>query len=416
MKQIHFSKRVYDAAVQLLQYGKLPDWMTASQKNRLKKRVLSGHYSLVPSSTGLKLTFDGLIVIPKEQIRKVLTKMYFHAESGRNGIHSFFDQIRQRFHGITRADVSTYLRGRAEHQRFEKERPKLYQPTIVHAPNQQWQIDYIIMNKNPWENLGFKYILTVVDVFSKYAFAFPTKTRESEEQEIALRHLFDAGYIPRLLKSDREFKTTLMKKLAKEYGFKLLWSSAYNPNSHAVIERFNQTLRNLIARWLEVHDTKIWLDVLQQLIYNYNHTKHSGTGERPADVYLDGDEKIIQRVDDNMEKIRKRAEKKLGLKNISPLKKGQYVRYALTAFPARRKEIMNRGNKRSYEPKWSSKIYEIVQVFKPRKTARVWEYRLEKVQKRFKHNELLPVENIDISYVRKPIYQRKFFNREKINK
>ena len=66
-------------------------------------------------------------------------------------------------------------------------------------------------------------------------------------------------------------------------------------NKQAIVERFHRTLRNLIQRYLDVYNTKKYIDVLPALIMNYNNTKHSTLKATPKSV-LDGKRKNKQNI------------------------------------------------------------------------------------------------------------------------
>ena len=54
-------------------------------------------------------------------------------------------------------------------------------PTLVFGPNEQWQMDLVDMQKLSKWNKGYKYLLTVIDVFSKVAWAEPIKSKSTKE-------------------------------------------------------------------------------------------------------------------------------------------------------------------------------------------------------------------------------------------
>ena len=54
-------------------------------------------------------------------------------------------------------------------------------PTLVFDRDEQWQMDLVDMQKLSRWNKGNKYLLTVIDVLSKYAWAVPIKSKSSTE-------------------------------------------------------------------------------------------------------------------------------------------------------------------------------------------------------------------------------------------
>jgi hypothetical protein len=207
-------------AIILLTTGKLPEVMPRMTRFRFRNRFLSGHYAVKDG----KLVYDNKLVVEDEKKNDILRELYSHPETSRNGIHSFFDQVRQRLEGITRKDIHEFLKGQRSYQVFEKEKPVLSQPIITHKPLDQVQMDYIDLKKLFHPNRGYRYCLVLIDVFSKYMWVYPCKTREAEELKVCLEHWFkEIKIIPKVLHSDREFVTNILRNLAKNYKFRAVW-------------------------------------------------------------------------------------------------------------------------------------------------------------------------------------------------
>ena len=283
------------------------------------------------------------------------------------------------------------------------------QPTILHHPKETYFMDFIDMHKYKWKNLGYSYVLTLIDGFSRYVFLYPTKTKEGAEQEICLRHLFGTlENVPKVLHGDGEFHSNYITGLGREFGFRSVWSSPYMPNGNAMIERLNKTLKEMIFQYFERHATEIWIDALQAIAYNINHTKHSITKKRPVDVFFGG-EVDIKRVDTTLKKYRHVTAQRLP--DIVPYKKNDMVRIAMKAFASYRKGVMLVGAK-SYKPHWSKDVYEISQVLMPRQEGRIITYRLRGLSRIVKHDQLLLVKKVDRSELNRPVYHEEFYSRE----
>ena len=59
-------------------------------------------------------------------------------------------------------------------------------PTLVLDRDEQWQMDLVDMQKLSRWNKGNKYLLTVIDVLSKYAWAVPIKSKSSQDMRLGL--------------------------------------------------------------------------------------------------------------------------------------------------------------------------------------------------------------------------------------
>ena len=154
----------------------------------------------------------------------------------------------------------------------------------------------------------------MIDGFSKFAWTVPLKTKTASEVAAALDDvLSNIPHSYTFFGSDRgsEFLTInkeLKRVLEDKHGLHTF--TLRGDIKSAVIERFNRTLKERIARYLTEHNNKIWINAVASITNNYNHTIHSSTGFAPADVNFENAEKIRQKLYGN--KINKKCKLKIG--------------------------------------------------------------------------------------------------------
>ena len=73
---------------------------------------------------------------------------------------------------------------------------------IVRAMDEEWEADLVIMNSLNKSNNGYNYILTVIDVLSKYAWVEPIKTKSLENLINAFERICKKGRQPEKLHAD----------------------------------------------------------------------------------------------------------------------------------------------------------------------------------------------------------------------
>ena len=134
------------------------------------------------------------------------------------------------------------------------------------------------------DNDGYKYILTVVDSLSKYAWVRPLKDKTATRTAGALRSIFGEGRIPPRLRTDRgrEFLGGAVQKLLSKNG--IVYFTSENPTKAAIVERFNRTLRGRMWRYFEATNTRRYVDVLQSMVDAYNRRVHRSIGMAPINV------------------------------------------------------------------------------------------------------------------------------------
>ena len=76
---------------------------------------------------------------------------------------------------------------------------------MVHQIDQQWQIDLVDVSKLSKHNNGFKFIMVMTDIFSKYAWLKPLKSKDRITIKNALGHIFsEIIKRPKVIQRDKE--------------------------------------------------------------------------------------------------------------------------------------------------------------------------------------------------------------------
>lgn len=104
----------------------------------------------------------------------------------------------------------------------------------------------------------------------------------------------------------------------------------------SIIERFNRTLKTRIERYFTEHNTKNWIDVLEQMTANYNNTEHRSIGMPPINVSYENRAAVFKKLYPNR-----------SLKVKCKLNLRDRVRIAL------KKNIFAKG----YKINWSDELY-----------------------------------------------------------
>ena len=91
---------------------------------------------------------------------------------------------------------------------------------IMRGIDETWQADLVDMKKYSSFNKGYKYILTIIDNLSKYAWAIPLKSKTGFELTTVFKNLFKQGRIPKNLHVDQgtEFYNVNVKKLLQAHN------------------------------------------------------------------------------------------------------------------------------------------------------------------------------------------------------
>lgn len=208
-----------------------------------------------------------------------------------------------------------------------------------------WQVDLMEMIPYAKVNKGYKYILTVIDVFSRYVWAMPVKSKSASAMSLAFSDLLKrVPFTPLHIQTDqgKEFYNKSVKAIFQKYGINHY--SVFSKYKCALVERFNRTLRQRLKRYFTYKSTKIWYDALDDIIRVYNETPHRGINNmRPIDVDKISESKLWQQ---------QQQQKTTTKKSSSPLSLGDFVRISHESGPFRKNFAQN----------WSEEIFVIVGV------------------------------------------------------
>ena len=88
-------------------------------------------------------------------------------------------------------------------------------PTVANSIDHQWAADLADMKNLSRYNKGVKYLLTVVDVLSKYAWVVPMKNKTGAEQKRAFESILKEGRKPLRLIKGVNFTTNRFKNISR---------------------------------------------------------------------------------------------------------------------------------------------------------------------------------------------------------
>ena len=153
------------------------------------------------------------------------------------------------------------------------------------------------MGKYGSKNKGYHWILTAVEILSRYAFAIPVHRKDGENMTKAIELLLEKfkrfGRYPNSIQFDegKEFYNVGIRKEFYNVGVRNLlkshdvnYFSMMSDKKAAVMEKFNRNLKAMMWKYFYSKGTYAWVDVLDELVENYNTTRHGSTLMKPSDV------------------------------------------------------------------------------------------------------------------------------------
>lgn len=157
----------------------------------------------------------------------------------------------------------------------------------VSEMDQQWQADLVEMIPFARDNGGHRYMLVVIDVFSRYAWAVPLKSKSARDVMEGFRSILDSPphRRPQFLQTDqgKEFENQTVREFLRS-NYQIEQFSVKSPFKAALVERLNRTLKARMWRYFTHRGTRRWIDILPQLLEAYNGSFHRILGRSPASV------------------------------------------------------------------------------------------------------------------------------------
>ena len=222
-----------------------------------------------------------------------------------------------------------------------------YQPKRTYLPiigeHGAFQCDLMFLDQFSRQNRGYNAILSVVNIPSRFGYAVPVKGKDDTLRAFkafVVEARKNGQDIVRL-ESDNgsEFVNRAFAAYLKKEG---IAHTTANPGDHrknGLIERFNQSLRGWIEKWLTEKQVNNWIDVMPQILEYYNTRKHKTTGVAPASMTEDDEDDLIHSQYEATQGARDQ---------INAIKPGDRVRVIL------HKKAFGKGRLR-----WSDSVYTI---------------------------------------------------------
>lgn len=248
---------------------------------------------------------------------------------------------------LSKKKVKTWLSSQLAyslHKPMKKKFPtRSYQTSGL---NDLWQMDLMEMIPYAKINKGYKYILTCIDVFSRYVRALPIKSKSAIDVAEAVNEMIK-NTTPRHIQTDmgKEFYNKSVQSIFKKHGIKHY--SVTSQFKAAVVERFNRTLRQKLARYFTSQGNKKWVDVLATLIDTYNKSQHRGIfNKRPIDITSENEQELWTLQQQQSQKV---------AKNVINIPLLHYVRIS---------KATNSPFVKNFQENWSDEIFRVVGIDK----------------------------------------------------
>ena len=161
-----------------------------------------------------------------------------------------------------------------------------------------WGVDLANMQLLSKYNKGIRFLLCVIDIFSKYAWVVPLKDKKGisivKAFQITLKQSNSKKPNKIWVDKGSEFYDAFFKKWLQDND--IVMYSTHNEGKSVVAERFIRTLKSKIYKYMTSISKNVYIDKLDDIVDEYNNTYHNTIKMKSADVqentYINADKKI----------------------------------------------------------------------------------------------------------------------------
>ena len=241
--------------------------------------------------------------------------------------------------------------------------------TDVYFIDDIWSLDILdLKDYGPENNRRYRYILVIIDNFSKFGWTVPLKNKSAQIIKDSFENiLISSKRKPNLIETDdgseivnKLFNNLLNTKKIKRYSRNTALGAVF-------AERFNHTIRDLLKKLVFEKGDGNWIDILQTITKQYNNRRHTSTKLSPIETSLKKNEGFVYK---NLLDKRKKVKPKYEM--------GDLVRTADL------KKTFSKGDTTN----WSYKLYKITEIIKDTLPS----YKIDNLKERYNESLLKKTE------------------------
>uniref|UniRef100_A0A8C1VW95 Gypsy retrotransposon integrase-like protein 1 n=1 Tax=Cyprinus carpio TaxID=7962 RepID=A0A8C1VW95_CYPCA len=228
-----------------------------------------------------------LLVVPRSKTEAVIELAHAHPMAGHLGAQNTVQRIRDCFHwpGLE-AEVKRFCQACPTCQRTSPSTPPpspLIPLPIIEVPYERIRMD--LVGPLPKSARGHKHILVILDYATRYPEAIPLRkaTAKAIAQELFLLSSRVGIPAPILTDQGTPFMSRVMADLCKLMQIKQLHTTVYHPQTDGLVERFNQTLKQMLHR-VAAEDKRDWDKMLPYVLFGIREVPQASTGVTPFEL------------------------------------------------------------------------------------------------------------------------------------
>ena len=223
-----------------------------------------------------------------------LLNYLFYVKHNYDSVNELYKKSKIQHPSIKKSFVDEWLKKQQAIQMNNvKVGKKIYKPIYSDAPY-AFQIDLTFFPRYKKQNNGYNVLYTAININTRFAYAYYSKTKDmntildmfKKQEEKTIINSVSCDY-------GTEFKNKEFIDYCKKHEIELFF---IKNDSHklGIINRFHRTIKEKLTKHFSANNTVNWVDVIDDIVYNYNHSVNRGIGVEPYKVNSFIENDIIQ--------------------------------------------------------------------------------------------------------------------------
>jgi hypothetical protein len=321
-----------------------------------------------------------LIVIETDEQKEKVLETLFSDDTNTigKGVVAFYKYVISKYIGITRTDVNQYLSTKGYFQMSQSITKRINKPIIARFPNQMWGIDLIDLNDYKSSNSNWRYIMTVVDIFSRKVFLNKLKLKEAINTATAFEEIINRLDVkPTYLLSDNGTEWLgEFSQMCEDNEIKQNFTRSYSPEANGVVERMNKEIRKIMKAFFIRNNNQVWYNILNKIEDNKNHAFNSTVKNTPNEIWTPDKEEVRNlpevftrnnpKLKAKLSLVKKAIEKIKKFKEEDNFKVGDIVRIKMSSIFANVRKLVKDGNTKQIVVNYTPELFIVRKVIVPR--------------------------------------------------
>ena len=193
-----------------------------------------------------------------------------------SSLYTLFRAAKQKNPNILYKDAESWLETQPVYTKYRRIKVKYPHCKVLYTGlKYQYQADLVDYSALKRDNHSFTFLLTIIDIFNKFALAIPIKSKKGPHVATVLEKAFKVMKPPRKLQTDmgKEFYNSHIKRVLNRY--RVHHFSTDQPLKAQIVEHFNRTLREMLKQSMAYRKSLDYISVLSDFLYGYNARPHT---------------------------------------------------------------------------------------------------------------------------------------------